>query len=492
MKQTIRLWALAIVILYCSGIQAQSAKQAKYVFLFIGDGMATVQRTSANYYLGMLNEHLEGQVTVQKLVMNTFPAHGLTSTHSISDIITDSSAAATALATGRKTRSGVVSMDLTKQHTFKTIAEDAKERGFRVGIVTSVSLDHATPACFYAHNPSRDNYYAISKQLAESNFDYFAGGQMKGNLPGNKRNKPDLVEYAKEQGYMIATNRTELLALMPGQKAIAYTACDSDAALNYAIDRKPDEVSLAEFTRKGIDLLCGPSGFFMMVEGGKIDWACHANDAAAAIQEVLAFDMAISEAVEFAKQHPDETLIVVTGDHETGGMAMGFAATQYSHYPERIKKQTQSFKAFNKQVETWRQSNTTFELALPVIKQTFGFDRLKQSELEQLEQAYVRSLTPSRQRANNDQTYLMYGTYESITVTCTHLVNQQAGIGWTSYAHSGVPVTTSATGVGSELFNGFYDNTDIHHKIAQVMGLPQFQTPYKSKSDSLKRILSVQ
>ncbi len=467
-----RLLRLALVVaLVIVSATAGAAEKAKYVFLFIGDGMATTQRAATEFYLGAVEGARVGGVPKKKLCMNTFPAQGLTSTYSIKDVITDSSAAATALACGYKTNSGVVCMNVALTHTYKTIAEMARDEGMRVGIVSSVSIDHATPACFYAHVPNRDSYYEISTQLVESDFDYFAGGQMKGNRVRTRRRRPDLIAYARSKGWVIATNRDELLGLAPGRKAIAYTTCDADAAMSYALDREPNEVTLVEFTRKGIELLSGEEGFFMMVEGGKIDWACHANDAATAIGEMIAFDKAIEEAVRFAEKHPDETLIVVTGDHECGGMTIGFAGTHYDSFPARIGRQTMSFLKFNRQVQAWRRNGTPLAEALPTIKEIFGFDKLSAYEISQLEAAYARSMQRSRQRVKNDETYLCYGDYEPLTVKCTHLVDRQAGLGWTSYSHTGVPVTTSARGVGQERFNGYYENTDIFDKIRISMQL---------------------
>jgi alkaline phosphatase len=472
MKNAARFWIVVALVLTCVRAGAETQK-AKYVFLFVGDGMAIAQRTATEYYLGAVQGRLAAEVPYQKLTMSTFPSQGLTTTFSLDDIITESSAAATAMATGHKTRGQMVSMDPNCKYAYKTIAETAKEQGWRVGIVSSASIDHATPACFYAHERNRESYYEISRQLVESNVDFFGGGQLKGNLVGQRRRRPDLLPYAREKGWTIATNRAELTNLIPGRKAIAWTRCDADAAMNYAIDRGPNDVTLSEFTRKGIELLYNDKGFFFMVEGGKIDWACHANDAATTVTEVIDFDKAIAEAVEFAAKHPDDTLIVVTGDHETGGMSVGFAATKYTWFPNKLRGQTMSFTAFNKLVAGWRQANTPFNEVLPKIQEVFGFERLSDYEVSQLETAYQRSLTPARQRVSNPQTFLDYGTSEPITVACVHLFGHQAGVGWTTYAHTASPTITSAKGVGAGLFDGHFDNTDIYDKMMSATGLPR-------------------
>jgi alkaline phosphatase len=265
------------------------------------------------------------------------------------------------------------------------------------------------------------------------------------------------------------------------------------------MDKVPEnDISIVDMTRKGIELLDNPDGFFLMVEAGKIDWACHANDAAAAIHDTIAFDNAVAEGFEFYKQHPDETLLIVTGDHETGGMTIGFAGTRYSAFFEKIQHQNISYDLFNAQVGEWREAgNTTFEDTWPVIEENFGLlfrtederadleakaaesDKdaeaglgmvLSDLEVDQLRQGFERSMRGEEERAQDDYQYLLYGSYEPYVVKLTHVLNQKAGISWTSYSHTGVPVQTSAIGVGAEQFNGYYDNVDIHAKMMTIAG----------------------
>ena len=191
-----------------------------------------------------------------------------------------------------------------------SVAEMAKEAGMKVGVVTSVSLDHATPAACYAHQPSRNNFYEIAIEATQSNFDYFGGG---GFLQprGKNNDQRDIFEIFAENGYTVVRNREDFEKLTPQSgKVVAINAVlDEDQTMPYEIDREENDLSLADFTRKGIELLDNPEGFFMLVEGGKIDWAAHANDAATVIRDVLAFGEAIEEAIKFYQQHPEETLI---------------------------------------------------------------------------------------------------------------------------------------------------------------------------------------
>jgi len=215
-----------------------------------------------------------------------------------------------------------------------------------------------------------------------------------------------------------------------------------------------------------------------MVEGGKIDWACHANDAAASIMDTIAFDNAVSEAVAFAEKHPEDTLIVVTGDHETGGMTLGFAGTKYSTSFDKIAAQKQSYVAFGDKVLTpykksVDKSKAKIEDLLPAIEDAFGltYDSLTPFQKEELGVAFQRSIGNEVVRPVQEDQYLLYGGYEPLTVKITQIVNQNAGLGWTSYSHTGVPVPTFAKGAAQELFSGYFDNTDIFRKLAAAMGI---------------------
>ncbi len=459
-----------------STIELYQGKPAKYVFLFIGDGMALPQINSTEHYLSGSNKNMK------QLSFTQFPAQGLTTTYSNNSYITDSAAAGTAIASGYKTDSGVVGMDSSKTKVFKTIAEMAKESGKKVGIISSVSIDHATPACFYAHQPTRGNYYEIAKAMAESNFDYFAGGGAKGNSDSKRKGRKDIYQIAKENGFSVVNNKRDFLKISSSEKKyIAYDKyLDSSYALQYEIDRPDDSISLAEFTKKGIEVLENKEGFFMMVEGGKIDWACHANDAKASIEDTIAFDKSIQVALEFYKKHPNETTIIVTGDHETGGMTIGFSGTGYSTYFNKIKKQDMSYDKFNQIFYNYKENtkNPTLKNFFPEIEKHFGLKidskdemGLSTYEYNKLQDAFKMSLKNPKNRKYGEKENLLYGYYEPLTVTLTHILNQKAGIAWTSYSHTAVPVPTFAIGIGNNSFNGYYDNTDIAKKIKAILGL---------------------
>lgn len=459
----------------------------KYVFLFIGDGMASVQIHAAEAYLANKAAHddVGGTSKAQLLNMSRLPVQGMASTFPWNSLITDSAPAATALATGMKTADGVISMDPTKTQDYATIPEVAKAAGMKIGVVSSVSIDHATPAAFYAHEPSRNNYHYIGHDLVASGFDYFGGGGLVD--PDGTRSgvtpRGNVIQAAVAAGYVVADDRAEFEKLARGKKAIAINpVLDGSKALYYEIDRvnandSSSHISLAEFTRKGIELLKNPRGFFMMVEGGKIDWTCHANDARTSIDDTIAFDDAVKVALDFMRQHPAETLVVVTGDHETGGLTMGWAGTGYASYFEKLEAQKVSYQEFDKKIAAFKAAGTppaSFDgtsLAAD-MKELIGLDyaTLTAFDKKRLDNAYTKAMFgTSTNGAEEDG--LLYGGDNPLSVTITHVLNNRAGIGWTSYSHTAVPVPVLAGGANAEMFDGFYDNTDVALRMAAAMRL---------------------
>ena len=457
----------------------------KYVFYFIGDGLASVQIQAAEAYLANKVEldEVPGSQKAELLTMSQFPVNGMSTTYANNRFITGSAAAGTALACGEKTDINVIAKSPDLATDYKSLATAAKEKGMKVGIVSSVSIDHATPAVFYSNVDTRKMQYTIGHQLVQSNFDYFAGGSFRYPDYGTKQagygetDMGNVIDAAVTAGWTLTYNVPELEATIPGQKVIATTSLAGSAAMPYALDRPADNVTLKKFTEEGIRLLDNPNGFFMMVEGGKIDWACHANDARSAIDDTLAFDEAIKVAYDFYLAHPNDTLIVVTGDHECGGMTIGFAGTGYATAFEKIENQSVSYEAFAADLQAYAAGHTPIPLDMDfdiinLINDRFGlnYNELNDFQKDQLENAFDKTFkdeTVNRPEEDN----LLYGYYDPLTVTVTHLLNQEAGIAWTSYSHTGVPVPVLAVGSKSNLFHGFYDNTDIAKNIANAMGV---------------------
>lgn len=451
-----------------------TGKVPKYVFVFIGDGMSYGQVASAEMFLGQ--KAMPGKVTPKQVNFTQFPAHGTLMTQDSTSFIPDSASTATSLASGYKTLSGVINMDVTKTKEYKPITEDLKAQGYKIGIISSVPITHATPAAYYAKVPSRDNAYDIGKQLAASGFDFFGGGDFDQPTGPNKDQK-HIYEVVKEAGYTVADTNEKILALNnKSGKVVAINPALDGTATKYEIDRKAGELSLADITKKGIDVLDNPNGFFMMVEGGKIDWANHANDAAASIQDTLAFADAVQQGLEFYKKHPNDTLILVTADHECGGMSLGFANTGYSTYFEKLQTVKMSYVEFDKVLGEYKKTVTretaNLDDLMDAINAAYGLNKsnLSSYEIGLLSKALDWSMVSKdeRKKSYSDQEKILYGGYEPLSVTLSHIVNNKAGLSFTSYSHTGLPVPVYAIGSGSEMFEGFYDNTGIYYKLTDI------------------------
>lgn len=457
--KTFRILAIALAtftFVFISSCHEQAPEpKAKYVFLFIGDGMGISQVKATEAYLGSLSgKHSEA------LNFSKFPVSGWNSTYAANRFITGSAAAGTALATGHKTNIGRISVDTSGKVPLESLAEKAKNKGYRVGIISSVSIDHATPAVFYAHQPSRNMYHEIGLDLANSDIDFFGGGGFKEPV----REDVDVLEQAKENGFNYINDVDGFIALQPSDDKILFVnpQLTDGAAMMYAIDQPDDYITLADITEKAIEYLYNDKGFFMMVEGGKIDWLCHANDAAAMVHEVIDFADAVETAISFAQKHPDETLIIITADHETGGLGMGSNLMKYDTDYSLLAHQQLSGEEFNKLISEWRKTNHLnekgFKIMLKVLEENFGLGGegapipMSEKEISSLKQAFM-GLGLSQEGE--------YGDYSPLTYLSTELVSHHAGLGWTSTKHTGVSVPVFATGVNSEAFEGTTDNTDI-------------------------------
>ena len=498
-----------------SQVSAESqAGVPKYVFLFIGDGMSYPQVQLTNYYLSASQGQNAGTVTVEgeektkldsknNLTMMSFPIAGSAQTYDSTSFAPDSASTATSIATGNKTWSGSINVSEDFTQTYETIAEKLKaQKDMKIGILSTVNLNHATPAAFYAHQASRSSYYDIGLEMIDSGFDYFAGGGLL-QPTGKEKDKEDLYALAEEAGYKVVQTQAEAEALKAEDgKVIAIDEHLADSsAMSYELDRAEEEWALADYVEKGIEVLDNDKGFFMMVEGGKIDWACHANDAASTITDTIALDNAVEKAVEFYNEHPEETLIIVTGDHETGGLTIGFAGTDYDTFLKNFENQKISYAKYDSDyVSGYKENKTDFETVMKDVTELFGLQApagtdsettqqkdsadqhpesdndgalvMTEYEYGQLKAAYETTMSRTGEEAEFAQDeYIRYGSYEPLTVTITHILNNKSGINFGSYAHTGLPVEVLVQGVGAESFDGYYDNTDIYSKMAALLGV---------------------
>lgn len=461
MKRFLSVWLFVVLAVF-----AAHAQQAKYVFFFIGDGMGLNQVNTTEMY----RAELKGRIGAEQLLFGSFPVAGMATTYSATNSITDSAAGGTALATGKKTYNGAIGVD-TERNRLESVAFRAKQSGKKVGIATSVSVDHATPASFYAHQPDRNMYYEIACELPQSGFDFFAGaGFLKPDKTADGKKATNICSVIEEAGYVIARGLDQYRQKADGADKMLLLQAEGKAAdcLPYAIDRKDGDLTLAQITESAVDFLSkdNKKGFFLMVEGGKIDWACHSNDLGTVVNEVMDLDAAVAVAYEFYKKHPKETLIVITADHETGGLGMGRKG--YTLNLDALSHQKVSEEGLSKLVTDLRKyKDVTWQQAKQLLSETMGFWTELPLTWEQertLHDVFEESFV--QQKVKFAET--LYSRTEPLAAAAKQVMSQIARAGWTTGDHSAEYVPVYAVGAGADLFMGKMDNTDIPERIARA------------------------
>lgn len=462
---------LSLIVATLFALSALAEGQVKYVFYFIGDGMGVNQINVTETYLAAL----KGKIGYEPILMSNFPVVGLVNTYSATNGVTDSAAGGTALASGNKTKNGAIGMLEDLKTPCNSIAVWAQKAGKAVGVATNVAITHATPASFYGHQPNRNMYYEIGQDLCKSNFDFFAGADF--HRPNTKEGEPTLREQAKAAGYTILTGGYKEYQ-KKGRKADKLILFQSDEQneklqsdhIPYALDQDKNDLTLEQITRAGINFLMSKQkdGFFFQIEGGMIDYACHRNDIGNAINEVLDLDKAVRVAYEFYEQHPDETIIVISADHETGGLVMGCGP--YELHTDLLKYQTRSIdetkwllnqlykkapKKFTRaEVDKQLQAILGLGAGIPVSdKQRERVDR----RWKAIEQA-INDGGKVSDRIND------------LCETCKHIISEAALISWASGGHSNGYVPIYAIGPGTEVFQGRIDNKEIAPAMARIAG----------------------
>ena len=462
---------LSLIVATLFALSALAEGQVKYVFYFIGDGMGVNQINVTETYLAAL----KGKIGYEPILMSNFPVVGLVNTYSATNGVTDSAAGGTALASGHKTKNGAIGMLEDLKTPCNSIAVWAQKAGKAVGVATNVAITHATPASFYGHQPNRNMYYEMGQDLCKSNFDFFAGSDF--HRPNTKEGEPTLREQAKAAGYTILTGGYKEYQ-KKGRKAdklILFQSNEQNEKLQsdhipYALDQDKNDLTLEQITRAGINFLMSKQkdGFFFQIEGGMIDYACHRNDIGNVINEVLDLDKAVRVAYEFYEQHPDETIIVISADHETGGLVMGCGP--YELHTDLLKYQTRSIdetkwllnqlykkapKKFTRaEVDKQLQAILGLGAGIPVSdKQRERVDR----RWKAIEQA-INDGGKVSDRIND------------LCETCKHIISEAALISWASGGHSNGYVPVYAIGPGTEVFQGRINNTEIAPAMARIAG----------------------
>lgn len=462
--------SLCISILLITDAIPTSPKKPKYIFYFIGDGM------SFNHILGteQYNAVKDGKSEIERLNFSTFATRNFVTNYSSSHPVTDSAAAGTALATGSKTANSFIGVD-DKGNELRTIADVASEQGYMVGLVTNVGINHATPSCFYGHTSDRFGFPKLVDDYIASDVAFVAGStimDMKSG-PQDPKYKPvttaELAERIREAGITLTLDVEE--AAKTSGKRVALVANDKENKhVPYVIDRKGDEVhTLLNHSKAAIEYLAreAKDGFFLMIEGGKLDYAAHEQDAVTTFYEVNEFAQCVDLALAFAAEHPDETLIIVTADHETGGMALG-----WDHYEIRmdvLMAQRASAIELTKTIQKMRaEGKRDWNDYKKAISEGFGLwshvpvspedEKILQKDFYDIFLKYG----PMVDGLYNKSEFLIYDAIR--------ILNRAASIDWTSLYHTGMYTPIFTKGVGETLFLDCRDQTEIPKTIARLMG----------------------
>ncbi len=443
------------------------ANNPKYVFLFIGDGMGMGHVISANkYYRGVMKNE-------NHLLMMQFPVASMALTYSANNTITDSAAAGTALSTGSKTNNGMLGVTPDSVNVY-SIAQQFKDKGYGVAIATSVAPDDATPAAFYAHQPSRSMYYEIGKDLATSNYDFFAGSDFRGAK--KKDGTPnDLFEIFDKNGYKVIRGRDEVNQIPQYDKVILLSEEGVNPnEIGFTIDSVKTALTLPLITQQAISHLkrVSPEKFFVMIEGGNIDHAAHANDGGTVIKEIVNFNQALQEAYNFYLQHPNETLIVVTADHDTGGMTIGtkggnknpnFAAIDYQRMSKEVFADVCVEMMKDKKNISWDWMKNFLNENLGL----YGAIPVSEDQDEELKEVFEEVFV----KGDKDYEKTLYKTFSKFNVEVFDLLAKINGFGWTTSSHTGNLVPVFAIGVGAEAFSPVNNNIEIADKIRKISGI---------------------
>ena len=441
------------------------AQTPKYVFFFIGDGMGANSVQLTEMYLASV----QGKLGIEPLCFASFPVATMATHYSVNSNVTDSAASGTALATGVKTKNSRLGVD-PDGNPLRNMAEMAKAKGQKVGIVTTTGVNHATPGAFEAHQPDRGMYYEIAQDMLANGFDFYGGAALYGE---NSRPATPLRPQFEAAGYTIC-NPQEFQAgwkdmkkvlMLPGKGQSITYRIDTDSA---APEQKDDHVTFKQLVESAVTFLMkdNKKGFFLMAEGSEIDHANHSHDAATCIHEVIDFDEGIKVAYEFYKKYPKQTLIVVTADHETGFLTLG------PRSPEdlaRLSNQKHSMNVLSgmiKEKMEQRQDVLSWEETKDFLSEQLGlWTKINLSWDEEKELRDIYEGTVAKRKAGSVKD--LYADNAKIVAAAIGVLNRKSRVYWVS-GHSSGYVPVFAIGAGSELFTHKTDNAEIGRLIMQA------------------------
>ena len=477
MKPPLRLFAalagaLILFSVACSGIAPElpgrhrnpdgAAEDAKYIFLFLADGAGTAHLEITRQYSQELLG--EGMVITDKIMKEGFV--GLMTTHAADSLSTDSAAAATALASGCKANIGALGV-CADGSVPTTAMEVAKQRGFKIGLVTNSTVYDASPAAFVCHVPNRRDYAAIVNRYLELEPDVLMGGGREQFLPQSKsgslrKDEIDVAALFVKKGYQQVSNKRELEHVRPG-KVLGLFSLD---AMSFEIDRdKDNEPSVYDMTRATIRQLHdnNPGGFFAFIETENTDTAGHLSDVASVIHDFREFDRAVGLAYEFYQKYPRETLIIVTSDHETGGLGFTMA----------LKELSGGTRGSNLAAGTVRDLKKLQSINISLQKASRLLGRSPTSEsIDKLMVEHFNGFTlaPEYKEAILKRQPVSRTIYLDPTANALGMmIANHTQVYWQTTSHTNQPVFVAALGAGAQRFAGYYDNADFGKKLLGIL-----------------------
>lgn len=425
----------------------------KYVFLFLSDGGGMAHLEIARQYNQQIDN--EGFVIVDKIIKQG--SVGVMTTHAADSLSTDSAAAATALAGGCKANVGALGVCADGSPTISAM-ELARRRGMRLGLITNAAVYDASPAAFVCHVPNRRDFAAIINRYLELEPDVLMGGGKEQFLPksqpGSRRaDETDMVGAFAKKGYRVVDSKAELERSPSGKVLGLFALRDMSLEIDRDKNREP---SVYDMTRAAIRLLHdrNPRGFFAFIESENIDTAAHISDIVSVVHDYREFDRAVGLAYDFYRKYPRETLIIVTSDHETGGLGFTLAL-----------KELTSTKGSNQVAGTSNDLKKlkSIDISLQKASQILGpqpsaeaLDKLMREHFPGFVLAAdFRDAILKRQPVSRTM-------FSDLTANALGLmIANNTQIYWQTGAHTNQPVLVAALGVGAERFRGYYDNADF-------------------------------
>ena len=417
------------VLLFTFALILSADERVKYVFLIIGDGFGVNQR--------FVTETLEKR----KLEISKLPVSALTGTLNAFSSVTDSAASGTAIACGEKTYNSSIGLDVNGR-PLVSIARRLQSRGFSIGIISSSHLTDATLAAQYANQAKRSMYDEIGVEMSKSAFDFFGGADVLGSKT---------LEHLKNASYCVITEKELTPEALSAKKlylrSMPYTSWDSH-------EEQGARLSLADYTRISAEKLSSnPNGFFILVENGMTDKAGHANDIAWAYREVLALNEAYLAAHAFAEKHPGETLIIVTADHETGGLEI-----RENFDPAKLallRAQKAKSPAIADMVREMLAKKTPASSVTDSLQTLIGLDSAP--------------FTPEERAKLEKELNKEKPSATKLVLAAMKIRDSRIGLEYTTSGHSDKKIWTNVEGAGSELFCAPLENADIYHLIYRAV-----------------------